>query len=142
MYRPLNNRYMNQWYLEKGPVSVHSFFLEDGFLKIIRYIKNGGFMNIAFDIRMQQGEKIELFDRFASTSKIPFSLHKATQAPVFTISFVRADDVGWEIQFKEIASSENGFSSETELLKAANEHLEKIIFENPYDYFFFQDRYR
>jgi lauroyl/myristoyl acyltransferase len=28
------------------------------------------------------------------------------------------------------------------LLKASNEHLEQVIFNNPYDYFFFQDRYK
>ena len=91
---------------------------------------------------MHQGEKIELFDRLASTSKIPYALHKSSQAPVFAMRFVRADDVSWEIQFKEIASSEDEFCTEIDLLKAANEHLEQIIFENPYDYFFFQDRYR
>ena len=99
-------------------------------------------MNIAFDIRMHQGEKIELFDRLASTSKIPHALHKATHASVVAMSFVRADDLSWEIQFKEIASAENGVYSEIDLLKAANEHLEQMIFENPYDYFFFQDRYK
>ena len=143
MYRPLNNRYMNQWYLRKrNRFGAQLFSREDGFFKIIRFIKNGGCLNIAFDIRMHQGEKIELLDRSASISKIPYALHKATQAPVFAIRFVRIDDMSWEIQFKEIASSEDGFCSEIELLKAANEYLEQIIFENPYDYFFFQNRYK
>ena len=143
MYRPFNNRYINQWYLRKrSRFDAQLFSREDGFFKIIRYIKNGGFMNIAFDIRMHQGEKIELFDRLASTSKIPYALYKATQAPVFVMRFVRVDDVSWEIQFKEILSSRDGFCSEIEFLNAANEHLEKIIFESPYDYFFFQNRYK
>ena len=143
MYRPFNNRYMNEWYLRKrNRFGAQLFSREDGFFKIIRYIKNGGLINIAIDIRMHQGEKIELFDRLASTSKIPYALHKSAQAPVLAMRFIRADDVSWEIQFKEIASSEDRFCSEIELLKAANEHLEQIIFENPYDYFFFQDRYK
>lgn len=143
MYRPLNNRYMNQWYFRKrNRFGAQLFSREDGFFKIIRHIKNGGFMNIAFDIRMHQGEKVELFDRPASTSKIPHALHKATHAPVFAISFVRADDISWEIQFKEITSPKHGVCSEIDLLKAANMHLEQMIFENPYDYFFFQDRYK
>ena len=99
-------------------------------------------MNIAFDIRMHQGEKIELFDRPAFTSKIPHALHKATHAPVLAINFVRLDDISWEIQFKEILLSEHGDCSEIDLLKTANEHLEKMIFENLYDYFFFQNRYK
>ena len=143
MYRPFNNRYMNQWYLRKrNRFGAQLFSREDGFFKIIRHIKNGGFMNIAFDIRMHQGEKIELFDRLASTSKIPHALHKTSHAPVVVISFVRADDLSWEIKFKEIASPENGLYPEIDLLKAGNKHLEQMIFENPYDYFFFQDRYK
>ena len=143
IYRPLNNRYMNQWYLSKrNRFGAQLFSREDGFFKIIRHIKNGGFMNIAFDIRMHQGEKIELFDRLASTSKIPHALHKTSHAPVVAMSFVRANDLSWQIQFKEIASAENGVYSEIDLLKAANEYLEQMIFENPYDYFFFQDRYK
>ena len=143
MYRPLNNRYMNQWYLRKrNRFGAQLFSREDGFFKIIRHIKNGGFINIAFDIRMHQGEKIELFDRLASTSKIPHALHKTSNAPVVAMSFVRADDLSWEIQFKEIALRDNGVYSEIDLLKAGNKHLEQMIFENPYDYFFFQDRYK
>ena len=143
MYRPFNNRFMNQWYLRKrNRFGAQLFSREDGFLKIIRHIKNGGFMNIAFDIRMHQGEKIELFDRLASTSKIPHALHKNSHAPVVAISFVRADDSSWEIKFKEIASPENGLYPEIDLLKRCNKHLEQMIFENPYDYFFFQDRYK
>ena len=143
IYRPLNNRYMNQWYLSKrNRFGAQLFSREDGFFKIIRHIKNGGFMNIAFDIRMHQGEKIELFDRLASTSKIPHALHKTSHAPVVAMSFVRANDLSWQIQFKEIASPENKVYSEIDLLKVGNKHLEQMIFENPYDYFFFQDRYK
>lgn len=143
MFRPFSNKYINNWYLKKRErFGSKLLSRDDGFLKIIRHIKNGGFINIAFDIRMRQGEKIELFDRLASTSKIPYTLHKATQAPVFIINYIKTNDLSWEIQFKEIVSSEHGICSEIELLKAANEHLEQIVFENPYDYFFFQNRYK
>ena len=143
MYRPLNNRYMNQWYLRKrNRFGTQLFSREDGFFKITRHIKNGGFMNIAFDVRMHQGKKIELFDQLASTSKIPYVLHKATQAPVIAISFVRANDLSWEVRFKEIISPEHAVCTELDFLKLANEHLEQMIFENPYDYFFFQNRYK
>ena len=102
MYRPLNNSYMNQWYLKKrSRFGALLFSREDGFFKIIRHIKNGGFMYVANDIRMHQGEKIELFDRPASTSKIPHAFHKATQAAVCAISFVRSDDVSWKSSSKK-----------------------------------------
>ena len=143
MYRPLNNIYMNEWYLSKRErFGAKLYSREDGFLKIIRHIKNGSYMNIAFDIRMHQGKKIELFDKLASTSKIPYALHKATSAPVYTIYFSRADDLSWEIQFEEIVPRDNAICSETDLLRLANKHLEQKICENPHDYFFFQNRYK
>jgi len=143
MFRPLNNCFLNKWYLRKR--SRYGALLlsrDDGFFKIIRLLKNGSFANIAFDIRMQQGQEIELFDRKASTSKIPYVLHKASKAPVIALSLVKSGDLGWEFEFKEIASAENGICPEMSLLKASNEHLEQVIFNNPYDYFFFQDRYK
>lgn len=143
MFRPLNNYFLNKWYLRKR--SRYGALLlsrDDGFFKIIRLLKNGSFVHIAFDIRMQQGQKIELFDRQASTSKIPYVLHKASKALVIALSLVKSGDLGWEIEFKEIASAENGICPEMSLLKASNEHLEQVIFNNPYDYFFFQDRYK
>lgn len=143
MYRPFNNRYMNSWYLKRRcRFGAQLFSREDGFFRIIRHIKNGGLINIAYDIRMNQGEKVEFFDKLASTSKIPYSLHKATGAPVIAISFIRIDDLSWEIQFNEIASVANEVCSEIDLLKTANNHLEEKIFKNPFDYFFFQDRYK
>lgn len=143
MYRPLNNHYMNKWYLRKrSRYGAQMLSSGDGFFKMTRLLKDGLFLNLAYDIRMHQGQKVELFDREASTSKIPYVLHKTSKAPVFIISFVRCDDLGWEIQFKEIASSENGICSEINLLKASNQHLEQMIFNNPFDYFFFQDRYK
>ena len=48
------------------------------------------YLNIAFDIRMYEGSKIELFDKLASTSKIPYALHKSSQAPVFAINYIRS----------------------------------------------------
>lgn len=143
MYRPLNNYYLNQWYLKKrGHYGAELLSRDDGFFKIIRHLKNGAVVNLAFDIRMHQGQKIELFDRQASTSKIPYVLHKAGKAPVLAISLVRSGDLSWEIQLKEIVPPENGVCSEMSLLKASNEHLEQMIFNNPGDYFFFQDRYK
>lgn len=143
MYRPLNNHYFNKWYLRKrGRYGAQLLSSDDGFFKITRLLKRGSFMQIAYDIRMQQGLEVELFDRLASTSKIPYVLHKASKAPVIAVNLVRSGELAWEIQFKEIASAENGVCPEITLLKAANEHLEQIIFNNPYDYFFFQDRYK
>ena len=118
------------------------FFPRRWIFKNYTSYQNGGLISIAFDIRMHQGEKTKLFDKDATMSKIPFALHKASSAPVIAINYVRSDDLSWEIQFKEIASSEHTFCSEIELLEAANEHLEQIIFKNPYDYFFFQNRYK
>ena len=142
MYRPLNNTFTEKWYKRKRErFGAKLFSREDGFLKIIRNIRNGSLVILASDIRMRQGKKVELFDRLASSSKIPHALHKATKAPVVAISYARLDDFSWEIQFNEIGSSRDGVCSEIDLLKATNEHLEQIIFKNPHDYFFFQNRY-
>ena len=90
MYRPLNNYYFNKWYLRKrGRYGAQLLSSDDGFFKITRLLKRGSFMQIAYDIRMQQGLEVELFDRLASTSKIPYVLHKASKAPVIAVNLVR-----------------------------------------------------
>ena len=134
MYRSLNNSFTDKWYKRKRErFGAKLFSREDGFFKIIRKIRNGSFVILASDIRMQQGKKVELFDRLATTSKIPYTLHRATKAPVVAISYVKLDDVSWEIQFKEIAFPRDGVCSEIDLLKAANEHNEKKILKKPHD---------
>ena len=143
MYRPLNNYYLDKWYLKRRKrFGAKLLSRDDGFIKIIRFLKNGAYINLACDIRMNEGPKISLFGKEASTSKIPYVLYKAAKVPVIAMSFVRIDNLSWELKFEEIASSTNDLISEDNLLKTTNEHLEEIIHKRPCDYFFFQDRYK
>ena len=133
---------MNEWHLKKGNVLDQALFKRRWILKNHKAPQKWIILECAFDIRMHEGEKIELFDKPASTSKIPYALYKATDASVVTVDFVRSSDLSWEIQFKEITSFNQQLYSEKDFLKLANAHLEQKIFENPCDYFFFQNRYK
>lgn len=143
MYRPLNNYYFNKWYTKKrSSFGAKLLCRDDGFIKVIRNVKKGSILCLANDIRMREGEKIELFDSEASTSTIPSVLHKLAGSPLLAYTLVKSGDLHWKFQFKEIVLPASGECSEKELLLASNEHLEKIIHKYPYDYFFFQNRFK
>ena len=143
VYRPLNNFYFNKWYLKRrSRFGAQLSSKDDGFFNILKELKKGSSVFLASDIRMQSGPKYKLFDKEASISKIPYTFHKATKAPVIGINIVKSGTLAWEIKFTEIISNDNEVYPESSFLRAINEHLEETIYEKPYDYFFFQDRYR
>ena len=121
---------------------AYNFCLVKMDFRIVRNIKKGALIYLAFDIRMYEGSKVELFDKLASTSKIPYTLHKINKSPVYTISMIRSGDFTWEIQLKEVLSASKSSYAESDLLRASNDHLEQLIFNNPRDYFFFQNRFK
>lgn len=143
MYRPLNNYYFNKWYTKKrSSFGAKLLCRDDGFIKVIRHVKKGAILCLANDIRMREGEKIELFDGEALTSTIPSLLHKLAKSPLLAFTLVKSGDLHWRCDFKEIVLPASGECSEKELLRASNEYLEKNIYKYPYEYFFFQNRFK
>lgn len=141
VYRVINNPYLNRWYLKKrSRFGIKMFSRDDGFLKIMRHVKNKSILFIASDIRMSTGPKADFFDLKTTASKIPYTFHKGTKAPMISITLVKSGDLKWDFQFNEILPLEQDEYTEQNILKASNEDLERLIFNDPYNYFFFQNR--
>ena len=141
VYRTINNPYINRWYLKKrSQFGIKMFSRDDGFLKIMRHLKNKSILLLASDIRMRSGLKFDYFGTKASTTKLPYIFHKGSKAPVLSVSLVKNGNLKWDFQFNEILPLEQNEYTEENIVKASNEDLEELIFNDPYNYFLFQDR--
>lgn len=144
IYRPLANPLVDRWIKqirEKNGARLLS--REDGFLTMVRFLKAGGALFVAVDMRMQQGEPVLLFGKPAASTTIPLKLEKMTGAlPLFFV-LKKINPRQWEIAFEELPPVDvHTAEGEVAFLRNMNEFLEHMIADNPTDYFFFQDRYK
>jgi lauroyl/myristoyl acyltransferase len=145
LFRPLNNYYFNRWaFQNRSKYGVQLLSKDDGFLKIVRFLKAPSVLLVSHDQRMREGQRVSLFGEEASTSNIFYSLHKMTDAPILTFSFSkvqRAKELKWKFRFYELSTDGLEAEDEIGLLKRSNELLEQVILDSPLDYFFFQNRH-
>lgn len=145
LFRPLNNYYLNRWaFQNRSKYGLHLLSKDDGFLKIVRFLKAPSVLLVSHDQRMREGQRVSLFGEEASTSNIFYSLHKMTDAPILTFSFSkvqRTKELKWKFRFYELSTDGLETEDEIGLLKRSNELLEQVILESPLDYFFFQNRH-
>ena len=145
LFRPLNNYYFDRWmFRNRSKYGLKLLSRDDGFLKIVRFLKRPSALFVSHDQRMREGQQVPLFGENASTSNLFFSLHKMTNAPILTFSFSKvqgAKDLKWKIRFYELSTEGLEAKDEMGLLKRSNELLEQVILESPLDYFFFQNRH-
>ena len=144
IYRPLANPFVDRWIKQiREKNGARLFSREDGFLSMVRFLKAGGALFVAADMRMQQGEPVLLFGKPAASTTIPLKLQKMTGAlPLFFV-LNKINHRQWEIAFEELPAVDvHTTEGEVAFLRNMNEFLEQMIVNNPTDYFFFQDRYK
>ena len=143
IYRPLNNYYLDNWFFKKRAKSgMQLFSREDGFLKIIRYLKNEGILFTAIDQRIKQGTQSFLFGKLASTTNLVNTFHNTSNAPLVYMSFIKTGSTSWELEFFDFNSKDVKLQSKKLFNDYMNKRLEEVILISPMDYFFFQDRYK
>ena len=142
IYRPLKNPHIDKWF--KSLRESHGMRLisrDDGFLMISRFLKNHGVLLAAMDIRLRQGIPALFFNKKALSSNIPYTLKKVSNAKTYVLSFKRLSILKWKISWNELDPGD-GINDKIKFVESMNVALEKIISDNPVDYFFFQDRYK
>lgn len=145
VYRPLNNFYMDRWIRsQRSAHGLKLFSKDDGFLKIVRFLKAPSVLLVSHDQRMREGRQIPFFGEMASTSNLFFSLYKMSKVPILSFSLIKVSDakgIKWKFKFYEFATSSDQNVDELTFLRHSNTLLERVILDSPLDYFFFQDRH-
>jgi len=136
---------MDRWIRsQRSAHGLKLFCKDDGFLKIVRFLKESSVLLVSHDQRMREGRQISLFGEAASTSNLFFSLHKMSKVPILSFSLTKVSDakgLKWKFKFYELATSSDQNVEESTFLKHSNALLERVILDSPLDYFFFQNRH-
>lgn len=144
VYRPLENPLIDRLVKKfREANGARLFSREDGLLTMARFLKARGALFVAMDMRMRQGEQVSLFGKLAASTNIPLKFKKMTGAlPLFFV-LKKINRVQWELSFEEFPPADvQTAEGELVFLRSMNAFLERMIIDNPTDYFFFQDRYK
>jgi len=149
LYRPLNNiflnpvmKYLRTKYLCKDqiPKSIPGKS-KDGTRQLLNRIKNKKHIALMVDQKVNEGIKVDLFNKKALTINIPAQLALKHGYSLIPIEIKRESNANFVIHIKEnikINSEDNQLS----ITEKINRQLEKMILNNPEQWIWTHDRWR
>lgn len=149
LYRPLNNiflnpvmKYLRTKYLCKDqiPKSIPGKS-KDGTRQLLKRIKNKKHIALMVDQKVNEGIKVDLFEKKALTINIPAQLALKHGYSLVPIEIERKSNSNFVICIKEnikIDSEDNQLS----ITEKINRELEKMILNNPEQWIWTHDRWR
>ena len=149
LYRPLNNiflnpimKYLRTKYLCKDqiPKSMPGPS-KDGTRQLLNRIKNKKDIALMVDQKVNEGIKVNLFNKKALTINIPAQLALKHGYKLIPIEIKRASNTNFVIRIKENIKV-NSEDDQLSITKKINEELEKMILNNPEQWIWTHDRWR
>ena len=132
IYRPLNNFFLNKTMEQIRKDNICKNQIKKGRAgsrEIIRYLAKGTSIAVMIDQRVREGEKIKLFNNYATTTTIPAQLIKKYNCDLITVYIERKDKNYFKMYIsKPIKIDKN--KSILETTKFLNNLLERIILKN------------
>ena len=132
VYRPLNNKYLNNIMEDIRINQICKKQIKKGRAgsrEIIKNLSNGSSIAIMIDQRVREGEKVNFFNKLASTTTIPAQLAKKYNCEIVPIYIERYNDIYFKMKVLDpLKINENKTTIEITLL--LNKILEKMILKN------------
>lgn len=149
LYRPLNNiflnpimKYLRTKYLCKDqiPKSMPGKS-KDGTRQLLNRIKNKKHIALMVDQKVNEGIKVNLFNKKALTINIPAQLALKHGYKLIPIEIKRVSNTNFVMRIKENIEV-NSEDDQLSITKKINEELEKMILNNPEQWIWTHDRWR
>ena len=143
IYRPLNNRYLDDWYRSKrGSSGTTLFSHKDGFNKPVEFLRAGGLLGIFADQKLNRGPVVPFFGKEAPTTPLPGILQRRSDCKIFRLAIFSKAPQLWSIEvapveFPELKETRSRESDAT----LCNEHLEIVLSRGVLDGFWFHNRF-
>ena len=132
IYRPLNNFFLNKTMeqIRKDDICKNQIKKgRGGSREIIKYLTKGTSIAVMIDQRVREGQKIEFFNNYATTTTIPAQLIKKYNCDLITVYIERKNKNYFKMYIsKPIRIDKN--KSILETTKFLNNLLEKMILRN------------
>jgi len=149
LYRPLNNiflnpvmKYLRTKYLCKDqiPKSIPGKSKE-GTRQLLNRIKNKKHIALMVDQKVNEGIKVNLFNKKALTINIPAQLALKHGYSLVPMEIKRVSNANFIISIKEIIKI-NSADDQLSITEKINRELEKMILNNPEQWIWTHDRWR
>ena len=146
VFRESNNYFFNKWMIQKRKLITEYQFPKgpSGVKEILNFLKNNGSVAMLVDQKLSNGVKVKFFGQNAMTASTPASLSLKYGYPVIPIRVKRKDNVNFEVEFFNKIEIDRTGDLESDTLtftKEINSFLEKIITENPEEWFWLHNRW-
>ena len=132
IYRPLNNSFLNKTMEQIRKDNICKNQIKKGRAgsrEIIKYLTKGTSIAVMIDQRVREGEKIEFFNNYATTTTIPAQLIKKYNCDLVPVYIERKNKNYFKMYISEpIKINKN--KSILETTKFLNNLLEKMILKN------------
>ena len=141
-----NNYFYNKWMIKKRKLITEYQFPKgpSGVKEILNFLKNNGSVAMLVDQKLSNGVKVKFFGQNAMTASTPASLSLKYGYPVIPLRVKRKDNVNFEVEFFNKIEIDRTGDLEIDTLtftKEINSFLEKIITENPEEWFWLHNRW-
>ncbi len=146
VFRESNNYFFNKWMIKKRKLITKHQFPKgpSGVKEILNFLKNKGSVAMLVDQKLSNGVKVEFFGQNAMTASTPAALSLKYGYPVIPLRVKRRDNVNFEIEFFEKIVIDKTGDLEIDTLaftREINLFLEKIIKDNPEEWFWLHNRW-
>ena len=146
VFRESNNYFFNKWMIQKRKLITEYQFPKgpSGVKEILNFLKNNGSVAMLVDQKLSNGVKVKFFGQNAMTASTPASLSLKYGYPVIPLRVKRKDNVNFEVEFFNKIEIDRTGDLEIDTLtftKEINSFLEKIITENPEEWFWLHNRW-
>jgi Kdo2-lipid IVA lauroyltransferase/acyltransferase len=132
IYRPLNNFFLNKTMeqIRKDNICKNQIRKgRAGSREIIKYLTKGTSIAVMIDQRVREGEKIEFFNNYATTTTIPAQLIKKYNCDLVPVYIERKNKNYFKMFISEPIRTDKN-KSIIEITKFLNNLLEKMILKN------------
>ncbi len=141
LYRPMNNRYFNEHYVQAmaaigGPVFPRG---KAGFAGMLRHLKGGGMLGLLIDVHMRDGAVLRFFGHPAKTALSAAELALKYDAPLVPVYAIRAEN---GLDFDIRVGDPIARGTPTEMTQALNDSLEAVVRDHLDQWFWIHRRWR
>ncbi len=143
IYRPLNNRYLDDWYRgQREAQGTRLFSRRDGFHKPVDFLRSGGMLGILADQKLKRGEAVSFFGRLVETSPIAGLMQRRSGAETLSASISTGGALGWILTFRPTdLKSDVTKRDRTHETEICNRALEEALSDSVLDGFWFHERF-
>ena len=144
MYRPLNNFYLERWFLRQRQSTGTQFFSrQSGFHKPVDFVRDGGILGVLSDQKMREGVVVKYFGVDVKTTPIAGLFLRRSGSCAVALAIRTVGLCKWEVCFLPCPELDNtSLKSREDYARECNRIIERVLALSPLDGFWLHSRFK